>query len=358
MIAAAVGVFSSATAFPGAAALLPVIGAALVIHAGSTTQATIAARLLSLRPIVFVGLVSYSFYLWHWPVLTFARIARGEMLAPSDAALLVALSFVLAVLSWRFIETPFRERRLAAARAPLFRWAGTAMAATLAIGVFANVSLGWPQRHDGYAPPVIAGLDRMNLATCFLKDDQPASAWAGAAACRHGNPDGPKIFVWGDSFAAHLIPGLTDELGQRLETVQFTAAGCPPILGMSIANRPHCRAVNARAFDEIARLKPDVVLISARWELYLPRKISAADVRASLDRVAATGSRVIVVSASPTFDFAHPYDVAYRTGRNEAHANPAPRHGRWRQCRNLRCDAALLLRWIMPPDGRWRLSLL
>ncbi len=324
MIALAVSFITSATPFPGAAALLPVIGAALVIHAGNTARPTTAARLLSLKPVVFVGLVSYSFYLWHWPVLTFARIARGEMLSAIEAAVLVALSFALAVVSWRYIETPFREHRLAAARAPLFRSAGAAMAAALAIGVFANGSHGWPQRHDGYAPPAIAGLDRMNLATCFLKEDQPATAWAGATVCRQGNTAGPRIFVWGDSFAAHLIPGLASEFGERFETVQLTAAGCPPVLGLSISNRPHCRAINARALDEITRLKPDVVLVSARWELYMPRRISNSDIRATLDRIAATGTRVIVVGASPTFDFAHPYDVVYRNGRDEAHANPAP----------------------------------
>ncbi|MCU0733132.1 MAG: acyltransferase [Hyphomonas sp.] len=324
MIAFAVGTYSSATAFPGAAALMPVIGAALIIHAGTTSQSTLAARMLSLKPVVFVGLISYSLYLWHWPVLTFARIARAEILSAMDAAVLVALSVALAILSWRYIETPFRERHIAAARAPLFSSAGAAMAAALAIGVFANVTHGWTQRHDGYAPPTIAGLDRMNLGTCFLKDDQPATAWAGASACRQGNANGPTVFVWGDSFAAHLIPGLAGELGSRIQTVQLTAAGCPPILDLSVANRPHCRAINARALEEIERLKPGVVLVSARWELYMPRKISHADVHATLDRVAATGARVIVLDHSPTFDFAHPYDVAYRTGRNVAFANPAP----------------------------------
>lgn len=324
LIVFAVLCFSSATPFPGVAALLPVLGAALIIHAGTATQATITARLLSVPPVVFVGLVSYSFYLWHWPVLTFARIASGEMLSAMEAALLVALSFVLAVLSWRYIETPFRERRLAAARAPLFRSAATAMAAALAIGIFANVSHGWPQRHDGYAPPTIAGLDRMNLATCFLKEDQSVAAWPGADACSQGNQKGPKVFVWGDSFAAHLIPGLSDELGERIQTVQLTAAGCPPILGMSVASRPHCRAINARALDEITQLKPDLVIVSARWELYMPRKVTAADVRATLDRIVATGVPVIAVGASPTFDFAHPYDVVYRNGRSEARANPVP----------------------------------
>jgi hypothetical protein len=274
--------------------------------------------------MVFMGLVSYSFYLWHWPVLVFARMARGEMPGAAEVVLLVAISFVLAVLSWRYVETPFRERRVTAARAPLFRAAGLAMAATLAIGVFANVSQGWPRRHEGYAPPPIAGLERMNLATCFLKEDQPATAWAGADACRHGDRAKPTIFLWGDSFAAHLVPGLADELGHRFQTVQYTAGGCPPLPGADIANRPHCRAFNARALEEIARLKPEIVLVSARWDLYVPRQFGAAQIRSALDRLAATGARVVAIGSSPTFDFSSPYDFVYRSGRSEARANPAP----------------------------------
>jgi hypothetical protein len=95
-------------------------------------------------------------------------------------------------------------------------------------------------------------------------------------------------------------------------------------LDLAVANRPHCRDINTRALEEIARLKPDVVLVSARWELYMPRRFSLADVRDTLDRIAATGARVVVVDHSPTFDFAHPYDVVYRNGRNEVLANPAP----------------------------------
>lgn len=323
LIATAVLSFSSATPFPGWAALLPVVGAALIIHAGSLWPETMIARALGRPPVVFIGVVSYSFYLWHWPLLTFARISRGEALTGTEAAVLVAISFILAVLSWRFVETPFRQRRIMAARAPLFGAAAGAMAALLAVGAFANSSQGWPQRHDGYDPPAIAGMERMQLATCFLNDTQTDADWA-AEDCRRGPTRHPVIFVWGDSFAAHLMPGLTDELGDRFQTIQFTAGGCPPVLGVSLANRPHCRAFNDRALAEIARLKPDVVLVSARWDLYTPRTIAAADIRATLTRISEIGTRVVAIGASPAFDFASPYDYVYRTGRQEARANVTP----------------------------------
>jgi peptidoglycan/LPS O-acetylase OafA/YrhL len=325
LIGAAVIFFSSATAFPGAAALLPVIGAGLIIHAGTTSQETAVAFALSLRPVVFIGLISYSLYLWHWPVLTFARITRGEILSSAEAAPLVALSCAIAVVSWRFVETPFRERSVGSARATLFRAASVAMAAALVVALVANATQGWPQRLDGYAPAAIAGLERMSVATCLLKEDQPASAWPGADACREGNTRGQTIFVWGDSFAAHLMPGLTDVFGDKFQMVQFTTSGCPPIIGIDVANRPHCRSINERAIDEIARLKPDVVIVSARWDLYMPRQLSSADVRATLQPIAATRrARVIAIGASPTFDFASPYDFVYRSGRHDARANPIP----------------------------------
>ena len=324
LIVMAAVLYSNATAFPGAAAALPVLGTALIIHAGTMHRDTIVCRMLSLPSVVFVGLVSYSFYLWHWPVLTFTRIARGEILTSGETAMLVVLSFVLAVLSWRFVELPFRERRVLPKRDALFGGACAAMAAMLAFGVFAKASHGWPQRHDGYAPPSIAGLDRMSVASCLLKEDQPASEWAGENKCRHGDPGKPAILVWGDSFAAHLVPGLIDELGHRYRTVQYTAGGCPPVLDVSISNRPFCREFNARVLDEIAQLKPAIVLVSARWDLYMPRRIDAEHVRATLNRIAASGARVVQVGPSPSFDFANPYDFVYRNGRSEARSNPLP----------------------------------
>lgn len=323
LMMASVFFLSVASPFPGPAALLPVAGAALIIHAGSSTRETLVARALSLRPVVFVGLVSYSLYLWHWPVMTFHRIWRGEPATAVEMAGLVALSFVLAILSWRYVEKPFRERRFAPTRAVVFRYSAATMVVAVALGSYARLSGGWPERHPGYAPPAIAGLERMNLNTCFLQEDQAVDTWA-AGDCSFGSSDAPLIFLWGDSFAAHLVPGLIDELDGRFRLVQFTASGCPPVIDTAPSNRPHCRAFNERALEEIERLGPKIVLASARWDLYLPRTVDRAAIQSTLDRVAANNRDVIAVGRSPSFDFASPYDFVYRKGLREASPNPMP----------------------------------
>jgi peptidoglycan/LPS O-acetylase OafA/YrhL len=318
MIAGSVIFFSSAMTFPGLAALLPCLGAALVIHAGTGTgPQTPVSRLLSLRPVVFVGLISYSLYLWHWPVLVFARLWRGEVLPAQEAALFVALSVGLAVLSWRYVEAPFRRGRVAETRRPLFRAATVAMASMLAVAVVTDRSGGWPQRLDGYAPPQIAGLQEMGLATCFLEDDQPPESWAGPTVCGGGGARKPKVLIWGDSFAAHLVPGLRQEAGGVADVIQYTAGGCPPLLGVTFANRPHCRRFNDRALELIGELRPDVVLVSARWDLYLPRAARQNDVVETVARLERLGARVVVVAESPTFDFSNPYDFEFRQGRSD-----------------------------------------
>src|SRR6056297_20083 len=100
--------YSEATPFPGPAALLPCLGAALVIHAGASGP-TAVSRALSLGPVVFVGLISYALYLWHWPVLVFAEYAAVRELTTVETGAALALSGVLAALTWRFVERPFRR---------------------------------------------------------------------------------------------------------------------------------------------------------------------------------------------------------------------------------------------------------
>jgi peptidoglycan/LPS O-acetylase OafA/YrhL len=101
-----IALYDEETPFPGIAATLPVFGTAALIF---TEPSTINRVVLGSPPMRFIGLISYSWYLWHWPTIAFARIALGRELSPILMTLAVAASFAAAVISWRFIETPFRR---------------------------------------------------------------------------------------------------------------------------------------------------------------------------------------------------------------------------------------------------------
>ena len=125
---------SKASLFPGLNALYPTIGAALIIYTGSPT-ATSVSRFLGWKPIVFVGLISYSLYLWHWLLIVFAKYYAVRHLTNWEITGIVAFSFVIATLSWLFVENPFRGRRgLIASRAMLFGAAAVASLPLLIIG--------------------------------------------------------------------------------------------------------------------------------------------------------------------------------------------------------------------------------
>jgi len=115
-------IYDRTTPFPGAAALVPCLGAALIIAAGRSGS-SIVSRLLSLSPIVFVGMISYSLYLWHWPMIVFQGVSGilAQGIWPKAAKFVVlAASFLVATLSWKFVEQPFRDRRFTFTRPVLF----------------------------------------------------------------------------------------------------------------------------------------------------------------------------------------------------------------------------------------------
>lgn len=109
LVALAVFMFDAQTPFPGVYALAPVMGTALII--GFADYRTTVGKVLALRPVVLIGLMSYSAYLWHQPLFAFARIRTLNNLGVVDFSLLIAATFVLAYISWRYVENPFRERR-------------------------------------------------------------------------------------------------------------------------------------------------------------------------------------------------------------------------------------------------------
>lgn len=133
--------FDAGTPFPGLAALLPCAATALLIYVNQTRQASVA-RLLSAKPVVFVGLISYSLYLWHWPLLVFARYGSSTPLTADRRLLILLVSFVVAYLSFRFVETPWRKRqRFGGKRALLTATAGVLVAMGLAKAAVGSIDV-------------------------------------------------------------------------------------------------------------------------------------------------------------------------------------------------------------------------
>lgn len=275
LIVASILLLDDNTPFPGLAALPPTIGTALIIR--YATQETWAGRLLALPLPVGIGLISYSAYLWHQPLLAFARHGLGGELALPVAATLVALTFLLAWLSWRYVETPFRDARRISLRTLVI--AGSACAALfISLGVAGHLHNGFDARLTAEQRAIVAWttLDIDTLYrrdTCFLPA-MHAAAFADACAGTGGAPD---VLVWGDSYAAALAAGLRT---RNPNLAQYTGSGCPPIADYPRERPPHCAQRNQQIVENIRALQPRHVVLHANWLLYSTRETT--------DRLAAT----------------------------------------------------------------------
>jgi len=274
LILAAGVAFNSSTPFPGAAALLPCVGAALIIAAGRSGT-SIVGRALSLRPVAFIGMISYSLYLWHWPLIVFQG-ANGLLvkgLAPNGTkVVLIFASVVIATLSWRFVEQPFRGRGFFLSRSTIFRLASVAAAVLLFLYAGILATGGVPSRYPAEAVKVASYLDDTNAATdaqyrtgtCFLTSKNTFQDF-NPAVCLRQAPRRPNDLLIGDSHAAQLWYGLSSTFAD-VNLMQATASGCKPTLDQSHSAEPKCsRLMNYMFFDYLRTHHVDLLLIAARW---------------------------------------------------------------------------------------------
>lgn len=260
-IAWAVWRLTPAMPFPGLNALAPCLGTALVIH-GAQAPGSLAARALSVRPLVLVGLASYSLYLWHWPLIVFGSYyVLDEAWVTSARIAMAALSVPVAFASWRWIERPFRGPRGLLTRRVLF---GAALAASLALGLY-GVSLrlaeGLPRR---FAPEALALTDP-DFKAAFRCAGQPLERYADS--CLIGDPGKrPSFVLWGDSHAAMYRDGL-DALARRQGVAGYdlTALGCTPLIGFSEPSWQVCQTRNRQILKIIARVRPRAVIFAGKW---------------------------------------------------------------------------------------------
>ncbi len=257
--------YDDRTTFPGVAALLPVLGAAAVVHGGAVHRVG-ASRLLSLRPVVFVGLVSYSLYLWHWPVLVLARTVLARDLPLWLSLALLPLMFALAVLSWRFVERPFRRPRSGSGtRRPLL----VATAAILAVAAAGSAVLalgGLPGRFSPAVRVLATATDDTNpeRARC---DSPSLERIRSGDLCVLGAPGmAPTTALVGDSFGDALSPGVVAAAeAQGRSVLVATRAGCRPLVGLTSVSPECARALDATVAEVAATPSVTTVVLVGRW---------------------------------------------------------------------------------------------
>ncbi|MCB1522197.1 MAG: acyltransferase [Hyphomicrobiaceae bacterium] len=265
MIAITIFAYSEQIPFPGIGAIPPVVGAALLIWS-SMDRMSIGGRLLSFQPFVFIGLISYALYLWHWPLFSLFRGVYGREPDMTEVWSMIALSVVLATLCWHFLEKPIRRRKGGISAPTIFK---TAAAGAVALGAFAiagEKTLGF----IGRFPPQMQSYTREAAS----KHDGIVCKKGDVCLLHKGSPGAHGILVWGDSHAGALVP-VFEKLGRERDATVYLVwlPACPPLLDVKTDKTRKrtvaCATLNDAAHTLIKSEKLDDVVMVARWNAYL-----------------------------------------------------------------------------------------
>ncbi len=336
LIAAPIFLYSDETPFPGLAAVPSVLGAALLILSGTNGSAR-GNRLLSLPPLVFIGQISYSLYLWHWTIFSFGKYYAIRPLSGAQIFWLLCATLLVSALSWKFVETPFRERPFLKGK-NVFLFAGTTMAVFALASAAIIFNEGFPAREGD--------LTRM---------DKNAEQRVWSVPCRlTGCPIGaaeaePAFALWGDSLAPALADGISLSAARHGIAGRLVYAnGCAPLIGVKRSKySKRCLKNNDEIADYIkAHPELRVVIMVGRWALWVEgtsynfmedeTKIRLTDTLAkgseeepapvafqraferTVAEMASANRQIVFVGQTPEigYDVPSAYFVAQRTGRD------------------------------------------
>lgn len=326
MMLAPVFLLTPATPFPGPAALPSVLGTAMLIAAPASW---INRRLLSLRSLVFIGKVSYSWYLWHWPLLALVRILYDGTPPQVASLLTIAAALAVAAFSYYLIEQPFRR----STRPPiplLLRYAAVSLVLLAACAII-WLSHGLPRRFPALAKMESTG-EALKADPCLAGEtDRPNLT----PACYDVSAARPSVALWGDSHAAALAPALrTAANAQGYGFVELGKNSCTPLTGAThyIPRLPRlaeeCLRFNRTALGLLqGDRRIQVVILAAAWaaplyrtwmdgwlsadlarEPQVPspeatRRLYLESLSASIRALEDAGKQVIVLEDTPNFDF-------------------------------------------------------
>lgn len=296
--------YDNHTRFPGVAALLPCLGVFLFIWANSHER-TSAGRMLAVRPVVFVGLISYSLYLWHWPLIVFAKYASGSQWNWNQVSLVQKILFLVMIVgisaaSWRWIETPFRPRTALMNRKKIFIFAFAACGLILAMAAIVRAKDGFPSRFPPEAlrfaamkkdrPPV------MNIKASDAVKGKFVEIGAGPADAQ------VALLVWGDSHAMAIAPLLSSLLNEHnLRGVQATHASTAPVCAFNPGRglREDAVAFGNAVVAFVEKNHVSNVVLAARWDGYPLDEQFKISMSQTVTRLREAGARVWIMKQVP-----------------------------------------------------------
>jgi peptidoglycan/LPS O-acetylase OafA/YrhL len=268
LIAFSILTYSEGTLFPGVAALAPSIGAGLIIYSGQN-GATWVSRLLSLRPLVFIGLISYSLYLWHWPIQAFYRYEVSDQFSRLEKVGLLVLCFACAIPSWRYVEQPFRRSKGWARGRHALTTAVVAASLLFAVAGALVIGKGAAWRYPAQASAILAGMGDYDVTrgyregSCFLTSKSDDLELFRKDICLERDAARKNYLLIGDSHAAALWSGLSSAFPD-INFQQATASGCRPLMDGQGAER--CIGLMRYIFEQqLPRTGSDAIVLAARW---------------------------------------------------------------------------------------------
>jgi len=260
--------FESRTPTPSLFSLIPVLGTALVIY--GAIEGTFIKCFLSWRPCVFTGLISYSLYLFHQPILAFWRIRTQEELSNLDTIYFLILSLLCAAISWKFIEGPFRKTTFFSNRIMLVL-IGFFTISFSAFGVYVS-------HHDGVSDRLPASIHKLSQQgswneRCLFQITDGNPSKMPIHSCHYNSEKNIAYAIWGDSIAAAIAPSVANQLmADDIGLFQFTHGHCAPIAKVERAYHrwsSNCQEFNQIALDFLLSNQVEMVMLAANWNAFI-----------------------------------------------------------------------------------------
>lgn len=322
LIVGAIFWLSPGVPFPGAIAAIPVVGTLLIIWSGRESD-TWVAKAFSWGPLVFIGLISYSLYLWHWPIIVFVHVAglpfAAQLGLPREGTVLniiiVVLSLIAATLSWKFVEQPFRlGRGPVMSRRTVFVSTGVLASVIIAWSVAVQGVGGFPSRFKPEAVEVASFInytvnDGRGQDRCFI--EQPGDQFD-AKGCLAPSSSQRNILMLGDSHAASLWQGVVHRQPES-KVMLAASSGCRPTIVQGKDAPAHCVNLYRYIYDQyLPTARVSAVVLDGRWhDDDLPR------LRTTLEHLRRAGKTTVLVGPIPEYDVSLPRLLAVSIEQND-----------------------------------------